>query len=218
MASGDAEQQELERILSELGLAATGAQVRALQRYLDLLEQWNGAFNLTAVRNRSAMLRQHLADCLAVVPALHRQSCAGRLLDVGSGAGLPGVVISILDPGLSVTCVDAVAKKAAFIRQVAGDLQLKNLTAVHTRVEALADEPFDLITSRAFSSLSLLASMTERLLASPKGLWSAMKGKWPETEITELPRTIDAFHVERLQVPGLDAERCLVWMRRRDVR
>ncbi len=203
---------ELAPVFAALGLPATPAQADALVRYLDLLERWNATYNLTAVRERGAMVAQHLADCLAVVPALARHAGAGRLLDVGSGGGLPGVVLALMLPGWDVTCIDAVAKKAAFLRQVAGALALPNLHALHGRVEHLKAPPFDVITARAFASLADLAALTRRHLA-PGGAWMAMKGRRPDDEIAALPAGVAVFHVEPLAVPGLDAERCLVWMR-----
>lgn len=205
---------ELEPICTELGLTPTVAQISALLRYLDLLEHWNATYNLTAVRSRAGMLTQHLADCLAVVPPLQRRAAQGRLLDVGSGGGLPGVVIATLLPGWDVTCVDAVAKKMAFVRQAAGTLALTNLHAVHSRVESLQLPPFDLITSRAFASLAQFTALTRQHLA-PGGAWLAMKGRVPKDEIAALPPDVHVFHVEPLHVPGLDAQRCLVWMQAR---
>ena len=206
---------ELDPICAELGLAPTSAQTSALSNYLDLLQRWNATYNLTAVRDPGEMLTQHLADCLAVVGPLRRQLGAGtsrRILDVGSGGGLPGVVLAVLEPGWAVTCVDAVGKKAAFIRQVAVELRLQNLAAEHARVESLKAGGFDLITSRAFASLADFVSLTRKLLAAD-GVWAAMKGKTPEAELAALPAGITVFHVEPIAVPGLDAERCIVWMR-----
>ena len=207
---------ELEGIFSALGLDPGTEQVATLLKYLDLLQRWNATYNLTAVRERQAMLTQHLADCLAVVGPLHRLGAQGRpparVLDVGSGGGLPGIVLAIMLPGLDVTCVDTVGKKAAFIRQVAGALALPQLHAAHARVEALEAPPFDLITARAFSSLADLVSLTRSHLARG-GVWMAMKGKPPLDEMAALPPDVAVFHVEPLVVPGLAAERCLVWMR-----
>ncbi len=208
---------DIDPLCAALGLAPSAWQTQALIQYLDLLLHWNTTFNLTAVRDRPGMLTQHLADCLAVVrpvqrtllPQLH---ISGRVLDVGSGGGLPGIVLAIMLPTLDVTCVDTVGKKAAFIRQAAGALGLKNLHAIHARVESLADSPFDLITARAFSSLADFTRLSRALLA-PGAFWMAMKGKRPDAEVEALPRDIDVFHVEQLAVPGLNAERCLVWMR-----
>ena len=140
-----------------------------------------------------------------------------RLLDVGSGAGLPGVVIAICFPEVSVTCVDTVAKKAAFITQVALTLNLPNLIGLHARVEALAAPaslPYDVICSRAFASLADFTQWSAGALA-PAGVWMAMKGKHPQDELAALPTTVEVFHVEQLKVPGLEAERCIVWMRKR---
>jgi 16S rRNA (guanine527-N7)-methyltransferase len=186
------------------------------ERYLNLLVKWNAAYNLTAVRDPAQMRTQHLADCLAVVAPLRRElgsANSARILDVGSGGGLPGVVLAISEPGWDVTCVDAVGKKAAFIRQVAGELALPNLHAEHTRVETLDAAPFDVIIARAFASLVELTELTRHVLAA-RGLWMAMKGKRPDDEIAALPPDVTAFHVEPLDVPDLAAERCLVWMRR----
>ncbi|MDH4060629.1 MAG: 16S rRNA (guanine(527)-N(7))-methyltransferase RsmG [Aquincola sp.] len=186
------------------------------ESYLGLLAKWNAAYNLTAVRDPAQMRIQHLADCLAVLPALRRHGGGQpmRVLDVGSGGGLPGVVLAIAEPAWDVTCVDAVGKKAAFVRQVAGELALPNLHAEHARVEALGLPPFDVITSRAFAPLADFVRLT-RSLRAPGGVWMAMKGKRPDDEIATLPDDIEVFHVEHLEVPSLDAERCLIWMRPR---
>lgn len=205
----------LEQICSQLSLQPTADQLAAMGAFLNLLQRWNATYNLTSVRDPAAMLTQHLADCLAVLPALHRQPIAqGRVLDVGSGGGLPGVLLAIMAPELAVTCVDTVGKKAAFIQQVAGTLKLSNLRAVHGRVEQLKLLPFDIITSRAFASLDDFTRLTSAHMADT-GVWMAMKGKSPADEINALPTGIEVFHVEPLRVPGLEAERCLVWMRKR---
>jgi 16S rRNA (guanine527-N7)-methyltransferase len=201
-------------VCGALGLAPTALQLAALQDYLVLLQRWNATYNLTAVRDLAAMATQHLADCLAVIAPLQQRCPQGRVLDVGSGGGLPGAVLAIMLPRLDVTCVDSVGKKAAFIRQAAGTLHLPNLHAVHARAQDLTLPRYDLITSRAFASLADFTAWTAAQLA-PQGLWMAMKGKLPTEEIAALPQEIDMFHVEPLAVPGLDAERCLVWMRRR---
>lgn len=200
------------QICESLGVHPSEHQVQALLNYLSLLQRWNATYNLTAVRDPSAMLTQHLADCLAVVPRLAQHYSMGRVLDVGSGGGLPGAVLAIMLPALDVTCVDTVGKKVAFIRQVAGNLGLRNLHAIHGRVQDLKVPSFDLITSRAFASLSDFVSWTHSRLA-PGGVWVAMKGKTPTDEILAVPAAVHVFHVEPLAVPGLDAERCLVWMR-----
>jgi 16S rRNA (guanine527-N7)-methyltransferase len=193
------------------------AQVDKLWAYLALLRRWNATYNLTAVRDPQAMVTQHLVDCLAAAAALERRGGFGagsRILDAGSGGGLPGVVLAALHPEWQVTCVDSVGKKVAFVRQAAGTLRLANLAAVQARLGPWRGGPFDLVTARAFASLADLARWTEPVLAEG-GCWMAMKGQVPEAEIAALPREIEVFHVEPLAVPGLDAERCLVWMRRR---
>jgi 16S rRNA (guanine527-N7)-methyltransferase len=214
-----AEPTELHQRLSEdasaLGLTLTEEQRDTLLAYLQLLQRWNATYNLTAIRDPAQMLTQHLADCLAVIGPL-RAHCgegpAKRLLDVGSGGGLPGAVIAALNPGFTVTCVDSVGKKAAFVRQAAGELGLKNLFAEHARVEQLRLPAFDVIVSRAFASLDDFTRWTRPLLA-PSGVWMAMKGKPPSDEIAALATDLSVFHVEQLVVPGLQAERCLVWIR-----
>ncbi|KPF45744.1 16S rRNA (guanine(527)-N(7))-methyltransferase RsmG [beta proteobacterium AAP121] len=203
---------DIAALCAACGLNPNTKQLQALDDYLALLQRWNATYNLTAVRDPAAMLTQHLADCLAVVPPLQRHAEGGRLLDVGSGGGLPGVVIATLLPAWNVTCVDAVGKKMAFVRQVAGTLPLPNLRAEHTRIEQLKQPPYDLITSRAFASLADFTRLTRPHLATG-GVWMAMKGRAPEDEAAELPADVHVFHVEQLAVPGLEAQRCLVWMR-----
>jgi 16S rRNA (guanine527-N7)-methyltransferase len=205
-------EERIAALCAALGLAATPQQCEQLAAYLGLLQRWNATYNLTAVREPEAMLTQHLADCLAVVAPLLARCPHGRVLDVGSGGGLPGVVLAIMAPALDVTCVDTVGKKAAFIRQVAASLGLPNLHAVHARVETLKLPRFELITSRAFASLADFTRLTSASLA-PGGCWLAMKGRRPDDEIAALPAAVEVFHVEPLAVPGLNAERCLVWMR-----
>lgn len=206
----------LSDIFQVLDLKPVDSLSAKLTGYLDLLQRWNTTYNLTAVRDRAGMRTQHLADCLAVLPALRRHLEQGRLLDVGSGGGLPGVVIAAAMPDIDVTCVDTVGKKAAFVRQVAGSLALPNLHSVHSRVESMKGAaPFQVITSRAFATLELFTRLTDSLL-DQGGVWMAMKGQTPDDEIAELPVTVEVFHVEHLKVPGLDAQRCLVWMCRKE--
>lgn len=185
----------------------------ALLDYLQLLCKWNRVYNLTSVREPEEMLRRHLLDALAAVPALQRRLPTGRVLDVGSGGGLPGVVWAIACESIDVVCVDAVQKKSAFVRQVIGALALDNLEALHARVEAMTGT-YDVVASRAFASLPDFVGATRHLLA-PDGTWLAMKGREPVDEIAAVPEDVEVFHVEHLRVPGLAAERCLVWMRQR---
>ncbi|CAN7572342.1 16S rRNA (guanine(527)-N(7))-methyltransferase RsmG [Rhizobacter sp. LjRoot28] len=200
--------------LADLRLDLTDIQQSRLLDYLALIAKWNRVYNLTAVRAPAEMLVLHLLDSLAVLPALLRH--VGKrpvsVLDVGSGAGLPGVVLAIALPSASVTCVDTVGKKASFIQQVAAELKLSNLAARHARVETLDMPPADVVTSRAFSSLLDFVTLTRHLVAKD-GVWMAMKGKRPVDEQAALPADVEVFHVEQLTVPGLDADRSLVWMR-----
>jgi 16S rRNA (guanine527-N7)-methyltransferase len=197
----------------QLGLSLADGQVDKLLAYLDLIAKWNKVYNLTAVR-ADEMLGQHLLDSLAAIPALQKQLGGRlRLLDVGSGAGLPGVVIAICCPELQVDCVDAVGKKAAFVQQVAGQLELPNLRGLHERVENLAG-PYDVVCSRAFASLADFVAWSGAALADD-GIWMAMKGKRPDAELAAVAPAAEVFHVEQLSVPGLCAERCIVWLRKR---
>ncbi|WP_235578411.1 16S rRNA (guanine(527)-N(7))-methyltransferase RsmG [Pseudorhodoferax sp. Leaf267] len=192
------------------------AQADALLRYLDLIAKWNKVYNLTALRDPADMLTHHVIDSLAAVPPLLRYlqsmgKSGARVLDVGAGAGLPGVVLALMHEGLQVHCVDTVAKKAAFVQQAAAELELPNLRGVHARVESL-EAGFDIVCSRAFASLPDFTQWSRGALL-PGAAWMAMKGKEPHDEIAALPADVEVFHVEHLAVPGLQAERCLVWMR-----
>lgn len=211
--------------LAALGLNLSDAQVAGLLAYQGLIQKWNKVYNLTAVRDPGDMLTHHLLDSLAVIGPLRRQLAqtpqavaedvskgnALRLLDVGSGAGLPGVVIAICCPDIRVDCVDTVGKKAAFIQQAAVTLRLPNLRGVHARVENLTDK-YQVICARAFASLADFTNWSKEALAG-QGVWLAMKGKHPADELALLSPDIEVFHVEQVAVPGLDAERCLIWMR-----
>ena len=199
---------------TELGLELTDTQLDQLLAYLALLQKWNKVYNLTAVRDPAQMLSHHLVDSLSVIAPLKRHGAPARLMDVGAGGGLPGVVIAICCPGTDVSCVDAVAKKATFIQQVAAELKLPNLHGVHSRVEQLSTPSFGVITSRAFASLVDFTSLTRQHLAED-AVWMAMKGQHPADEIAALPADVEVFHVEQLAVPGLDAQRCIVWMKTR---
>lgn len=216
----EALRQELQIGLQALELSLDDEQVDMLLAYLTLIEKWNKVYNLTAVREPTEMLTHHLLDSLAVVGPLLRETDGRpvRLLDVGSGAGLPGVVIAIACPQIEVTCVDTVAKKAAFLRQVSAELGLVNLHGLHARVESLSrgrgEEGYDVVTSRALSSLSDFVQWSRSALQIG-GMWMALKGKHPLEELLALPPSVEVFHVEPVAVPGLNADRCIVWMRER---
>ena len=206
--------------LQSLRLGLDARQIDLLLDYLGLLQKWNKVYNLTAVRDPAEMMTHHLLDSLAAIEPLLRQTQgrALQLLDVGSGGGLPGVVIAIACPQIQVACVDTVAKKVAFIQQAAATLKLPNLRGVHARVEslnALSGQGYDVVCSRAFASLIDFVHGSHDAL-NPDGVWMAMKGKHPADELEMLKKeaaAVEVFHVEQLQVPGLGAERCIVWMR-----
>ncbi len=212
----------LEAGIAELGLNLPVTTVEGLLNYQELVSRWNKVYNLTAVRDPREMLTQHLLDCLTVVPPLRAalaevaaQAEQGgaplRILDVGSGAGLPGVVLALCNPTWQITCVDTVAKKATFIRQAGLELGLPNLTALHQRVETIRQPVYQLITSRAFASLADFTALTHESLA-PGGRWAGMKAKLTQEERAELPASVCLTEVQPLRVPGMEAERCLVWM------
>ena len=213
-------EKELRQGLADLSLALSDTQVSHLLDYLELIQKWTRVYNLTSVRDPAEMLTHHLLDSLAVITPLRRQLSGmnagavlpqAKLLDVGSGAGLPGIVIAICCPEVAVDCVDTVAKKAAFIKQVAATLRLPNLRGLHARVESLTDK-YDIVSSRAFASLLDFTNWSQAAMAE-QGVWMAMKAKHPAEEIAVLPEDVKVFHVEQLTVPGLDAERCILWLR-----
>jgi 16S rRNA (guanine527-N7)-methyltransferase len=204
---------------SQLSLDLSPSTLTQLLHHLNMVARWGRVYNLTAVLDGDDMLTHHLLDALSLVAPMQKHlnslaptRTAHRVLDVGSGAGFPGATLAITCPDIEVTCVDAVAKKASFIRQVAAELSLNNLSAQHGRIESLKPQAANIITCRAFASLNDFTQLTHAHL-SENGIWVAMKGKVPDAEIAELPSTIHVFHVEPLHVPGLDAQRCLVWMK-----
>jgi 16S rRNA (guanine527-N7)-methyltransferase len=211
--SQDALADPLRQGVVALGLELGESAQQQLLAYMALIQRWTRVYNLTALRDPQHMLTHHLLDSLSALSPLmrHTQGRSTRLLDVGSGGGLPGVVLAICRPEVQVTCVDTVGKKAAFIQQVAASLRLPNLRGLHARVESV-EERYDVICSRAFASLKDFAQWSQGAL-SPQGVWMAMKGKRPDDEIADLPAQVQVFHVEPLAVPGLEADRCMVWMR-----
>jgi len=207
--------------LPAMGLTLDAATRDKLLAYLGLLSKWNAVYNLTAIRDVRDMLVQHLFDSLSIVAPLRERRLLADgavVLDVGSGGGLPGAIIAIVEPGAQVHCVDAVSKKAAFVAQLRAELGLSNLHAHHARVEQLiapADLPSaSLIVSRAFASLEDFVNASAHLLA-PGGAWAAMKGRLPEDEISALPPTAELAAAITLRVPNLDARRHLLILRAR---
>ena len=192
--------------VERLGLELeSGAEERLLE-YLYLLARWNRVYNLTAVRDLREMVTRHLLDCLAVAPWLHGE----RLLDVGSGAGLPGLVLAIARPGLACVLLDASAKRTRFCVQASGELGLERVRIEHARVEDyVPGQAFSTVISRAFTDAVALVRLSRPLLA-PGGRVLAMKGRRPDAEIAALGALGGELAVRRLEVPGLDAERHLL--------
>ena len=182
----------------KLAVITDAGKLAQLVRYLELLQDWTGA-------NWPNWPVQPLERHLVATKT-------PRVLDVGSGGGLPGAVLAIVSPRLDVVCLDAVGKKSAFVAQVAAELSLPNLASAHSRVQDFRGGPFDIVISRAYGSLRHFVESSLPLL-SASGVWAAMKGKASTAELANLPCTAQMFHVEQLVVPDLPAERCLVWMR-----
>ncbi len=189
--------------VAQMGLPVSADKQALLLQYLALLEKWNKVYNLTAVRKPLDMVTMHLLDSLSVLPYIKSKN----LLDVGSGGGLPGIVLAICLPELEVTTIDTVQKKAIFMRQVKGELGLDNLNVVHARVERFEPvQHFEAIISRAFSEIDVLMALTQHLLTAD-GRWLAMKGVSPREELDGLQ--VKRYEVYPLAVSGLDAERHL---------
>lgn len=193
----------LEEGAKQLDLSLSTDQVDSLLKFQCLLEKWNNIHNLTAIKNPRDMMILHILDSLTVVPFITGK----RVLDVGSGGGLPGIILAIINPEIEFISVDAREKKIQFQTLAAGQLKLSNFKSLHSRIQDYQTEPFDQIISRAFSSLKNFTEWTEHLL-SDQGEWLAMKGKLLEDEIEELGKTADKTHI--LSLPFADVERHLM--------
>lgn len=207
---------------NQLGINLSIEQKTRLLEYLENLLKWNKTYNLTAIRNPEQGLIQHIFDSLSIIPSLKlyfdkHLITTPEILDVGSGAGLPGAVLAIACQQTKVTCIDTVEKKTSFIKQVASVLKIANLKAIHSRIENLDSIDADLVISRAFASLEDFAKLAGKHV-SEKGILVGMKGKTPKEEIDKLVNKGEWIieKIEPLQVPELQAERCLVWMRRKE--
>lgn len=197
---------QLKRGLIALGLTLDRDTQQRLLDYIMLIEKWNRVYNLTAIREPEKMVSHHLLDSLAVAPHLH----ARRLLDVGSGAGLPGIPLALANPDTQVTLLDSNHKKAAFLNQAILELKLKNAAVCAERVESWqSGDKFDVIISRAFADMGEFVRITRHLLA-PGGVFAAMKGLHPYEEIDKLPPDCKVRQVLPLAIPGLDGARHLV--------
>jgi len=199
--------------IAEMQLDVSPAQQTQLMDYLGLMNKWNAVYNLTSLRDPAQMMTHHLLDSLAAVPAFAQ---AKNVLDVGSGGGLPGIVLAIVRPDMQVSMIDTVHKKTAFLTQVKAQLGLSNATVYTARVEQLQvdeDKRFDVITSRAFADLSDFVNWSGHLLA-PGGRYIALKGVAPADEQQRVPAEWRVTGVQPLQVPRLGAERHLVFIQR----
>lgn len=215
------QRQRLERAGHALGLNLDERQITQMLQLLQELMRWNKTYNLTAIRDSDQALVHHLFDSLSVVKPLQDHlhqtgKTSPRIMDVGSGAGLPGVVLAIAMPDVHVTCIDAVEKKISFIRMMKGVLGLKNLDGLHARVEDMQANPSDMVISRAFASIKDFVLLAGKHL-TPNGHIVAMKGKEPVDEMQDMSedREWKIAKTERLNVPELEAERCLVWIEKK---
>ena len=195
--------------LNKLSLDLSEDQKYKLDQYASLLYRWNKVFNLTSLNNKDDILTHHILDSLAVVSVFENYIKPGcRLLDVGSGGGLPGIPLAILFPECSVSLVDTVGKKAAFLTQVSLTLKLKNITVLHDRVENIKGQSYDLISSRAFASLTFFVEISDHLL-KPGGYWLALKGQYPTEELSKIKKHLQ-YSVIPIEVPFLNENRNLV--------
>lgn len=199
----------LARGIAHLHLALTADTQAAIADYLALLAKWNRTYNLTAIRDPQQMIVQHALDALAVLPHLPNHDGA-RVLDVGTGGGIPGILFALARPRWHVTLLDVVQKKAAFLTQAVIELQLTNVDVAISRVEDYAPAaPYDMVVSRAFAELATFVRGSAHLL-SPRGQWFAMKGLYPADEIAALPAHVRVMASTPVRVPGLDATRHLI--------
>ena len=202
---------QLERGLAKINIQATVYQQQQMVSYLVLFEKWNKAYNLSAIRDREEMVSRHLLDSLVVQPFIKGK----RIIDVGTGGGLPGIPLAIMNPETSYTLLDSNGKKTRFLFQVKTELSLNNVTIENTRVESFKPAPlFDGVVSRAFASIEDMVKGCDQLLSENGRFW-AMKGIYPETELSALPKhyTVEASH--SLSVPGCDGERHLLEISRK---
>ena len=202
----------LKKGIHQLGLECSEEQIVALERYSQLLLKWNKVYNLTSIRNPDEVLTHHILDSLSIIP-IYRSLYPGSIsiMDVGSGGGLPAIPLAIMCPEYQVTMVDTVGKKCAFLTQCIVELGLKNAKVLNSRVENIKNKTYDVLSSRAFASLSLFVQLTNHLLTDG-GVWLAMKGVMPEQEIAELQSIVKVEKIYELDVPFLNENRHLVKM------
>ena len=201
------QQQDLEAGLRELNLNCSSLQLEKLLKYLELLQRWNKAFNLTAIRDPLQMVRLHLLDSLAIHPYVQKLK---SIIDVGTGPGLPGIPLAILNPEINFTLLDSNGKKTRFLFQVINELKLTNASEINHRVEAYQpNQLFDAVISRAFSSISDMLNQCDHLV-SDQGCFLAMKGKKPDSELSQMTKAYKVVKVSEVNVPLIDSERHLI--------
>jgi 16S rRNA (guanine527-N7)-methyltransferase len=201
------QQQDLETGLRELNLNCSSLQLEKLLKYLELLQRWNKAFNLTAIRDQLQMVRLHLLDSLAIHPYVQGLK---SIIDVGTGPGLPGIPLAILNPEINFTLLDSNGKKTRFLFQAINELKLTNASEINHRVEAYQpNQLFDAVISRAFSSISDMLNQCDHLV-SDQGCFLAMKGKKPDSELSQMSKAYKVIEVSEVNVPLIDSERHLV--------
>jgi 16S rRNA (guanine527-N7)-methyltransferase len=201
------QQQDLETGLRELNLNCSSLQLEKLLKYLELLQRWNKAFNLTAIRDPLQMVRLHLLDSLAIHPYVQGLK---SIIDVGTGPGLPGIPLAILNPEINFTLLDSNGKKTRFLFQAINELKLTNASEINHRVEAYQpNQLFDAVISRAFSSISDMLNQCDHLV-SDQGCFLAMKGKKPDSELSQMSKAYKVIEVSEVNVPLIDSERHLV--------
>ena len=201
--------EQLKSGLIAMSLDLTTAQQLLLLEYVSLLKKWNNTYNLTALRDEQQIISHHILDSLTLLPYITQVQ---NMIDVGSGGGMPGIPTAICRPDLQITLLDSNTKKTSFLQQVTIELGLKNVTVTSNRVETLYDKKADVVTSRAFAELHDFIALTKHLL-NEGGYWAAMKGVYPFEELENIPKNIEVYKIDKLSVPGLDAERHMVLMR-----
>jgi 16S rRNA (guanine527-N7)-methyltransferase len=201
------QQQDLETGLRELNLNCSSLQLEKLLKYLELLQRWNKAFNLTAIRDPLQMVRLHLLDSLAIHPYVQGLK---SIIDVGTGPGLPGIPLAILNPEINFTLLDSNGKKTRFLFQAINELKLTNASEINHRVEAYQpNQLFDAVISRAFSSISDMLNQCDHLVSN-QGCFLAMKGKKPDSELSQMSKAYKVMEVSEVNVPLIDSERHLI--------